>query len=272
MPSPRLYVRWAQFGLFCSHSRMHGDSPREPWIFGEEATDIVRRYVNLRYQLFPYLYSTSHEASLTGMPVIRAMPLAFPGDANTYDKDLQYMLGPSLLVAPIYDAGERRSLYLPEGTWVDYWSKQVVHGPVNITVNAPLDTLPLFVRGGAIIPMIPPSSRVPEGLIDELILDIYPGTAMEYRFYDDDGVTEFSGTAEADRLTFNWSGNASRAFRLRFGGVQQVGRVWLEGDLDERQALEDWQLFEDHTLEIANVRGKNARLVIEGIVWHSERL
>jgi alpha-D-xyloside xylohydrolase len=87
MPTPELYVRWAQFSIFCSHTRMHGDSPREPWVFGDEAVEIVRKYLQLRYQLFPYIYSAAYEANRTGMPVIRAMPLAFPDDVNTYDKD-----------------------------------------------------------------------------------------------------------------------------------------------------------------------------------------
>ena len=84
MPSPDLYVRWAQFGLFCSHSRMHGDSPREPWIFGEEALRIVRQYVHLRYRLFPYLYSAAIEASRTAMPVMRALPLLWPDDPHAH--------------------------------------------------------------------------------------------------------------------------------------------------------------------------------------------
>ncbi len=154
MPSPRLYVRWAQFVLLCSHARMHGDSPREPWAFGDEALRIVRDYVRLRYRLFPYLYSAAHEASRSGLPVIRAMPLAFPDDANTYDKDLQFMLGDSLLVAPVYDAGDQRSVYLPPGKWIDFWTQEVHQGGVNVTVRAPLDVLPLFVRAGAILPLL----------------------------------------------------------------------------------------------------------------------
>ena len=84
---PELYIRWAQFGLFCSHSRLHGDSPREPWHFGDKALAIVRKYAFLRYELFPYIYSAAFEAGLKGAPVIRAMPLAFPDDENVHDKD-----------------------------------------------------------------------------------------------------------------------------------------------------------------------------------------
>jgi alpha-D-xyloside xylohydrolase len=231
MPSPRLYVRWAQFGLMCSHSRMHGDSPREPWMFGQEATDIVRKYVELRYQLFPYLYSAAITASQTGMSVIRAMPLAFPHDPNTYDKDLQYMLGDSLLVAPIYDAGEQRSVYLPEGAWVDYWTREIHHGPTNITVHAPLDTLPMFVRGGAIIPMMPPASRIPEGRIDPLIVTLYPQTDTTYHLHEDEGVTVFSSAVEAGQIVFRWQGEQARGMVIRFVGVEQVKGV--NGDMED---------------------------------------
>jgi len=174
-PSPRLYVRWAQFGLFSSHSRMHGDSPREPWHYGTEALDIVRKYVKLRYTLLPYIYSAAVEATRTGVPVIRAMPLAFPDDPNCYDKDLQYMFGPSLLVAPIYDEGDERNVYLPAGEWINYWTGERYTGPLNLHVKAPLDTLPLFVRAGAAIPTAPNLKRVPEGDFEEIVWQVYSG-------------------------------------------------------------------------------------------------
>jgi alpha-D-xyloside xylohydrolase len=98
-PSAELYVRWAQFGLFCSHSRCHGVTPREPWAFGEEVTQIFRRYAKLRYRLLPYIYSCAHISSLTGLPMIRSMALEFQDDPNCHDKDLQYMFGEAFLVA-----------------------------------------------------------------------------------------------------------------------------------------------------------------------------
>jgi len=168
-------VRWAQFGLFSSHSRMHGDSPREPWHYGTEALDIVRKYVKLRYTLLPYIYSAAVEATRTGVPVIRAMPLAFPDDPNCYDKDLQYMFGPSLLVAPIYDEGDERNVYLPAGEWINYWTGERYTGPLNLHVKAPLDTLPLFVRAGAAIPTAPNLKRVPEGDFEEIVWQVYSG-------------------------------------------------------------------------------------------------
>lgn len=252
-PTPRLYVRWAQFGLMCSHSRMHGDSPREPWFYGEEAAAIVRQYVELRYRLFPYLYSAAREASRTGMPVMRAMPLAFPDDANTYDKDLQYMLGPSLLVAPVYDDSDSRSVYLPAGKWVDWWTGAVYDGPANIRVHAPLDTLPLFVRAGAIIPMIAPAQRIPQGLISPLIVEVYPAESGAYRLYEDEGETQFALWEHDHRLMLEWGGPVERDLIARFKRIGADARV---------SGYESWTL-PDGTLEVRMPGTAKGRIEVE---------
>ena len=215
-PSEKLYIRWAQFGMFCSHVRCHGESQREPWFFGERALDIFRRYASLRYQLFPYLYACAHEANHTGMPVVRAMTLAFPDDPNCYNIDSQYMFGPWLLVAPMLDERDQRSVYLPEGGWVDYWSGQNFQGPGNLKITIPLDRLPLYVRRGAVIPMMKPAKRIPQALVDPLILDIYPSKKIGYQFIEDEGTTDFVGELKAHELEFSWDGPVEREFILRF--------------------------------------------------------
>lgn len=251
MPSPHVYIRWAQFGLFCSHSRMHGDSPREPWVFGDEALTITRRYIQLRYQLFPYFYSAAHHAVATNMPVIRAMPLAFPDDINAYDKELQFMLGDEVLVAPIYDEKYERSVYFPEGAWVNYHSGEVIQGAKSIKIHAPLDHLPLFIRAGAVIPMMPPANRIPEGRIDPLILSVYPAEQLAGRLLEDDGITEFSGTADEKRLTLRWSGVDKRRYILRFQGVSQPTKIDYHAADNATITIENWHVTEQNTLEIA---------------------
>lgn len=263
MPSPRLYVRWAQFGLLCSHSRMHGDSPREPWHFGDEAAAIVRRYIRLRYQLFPYLYSTAHETTLAGMPVIRPLVLAFPDDPGGYREDLEYMLGPWLLVAPVYDAGDRRRVYLPPGEWVDYWTKQRHHGPAHLMVDAPLDRLPLFVRAGAVIPMMAEQARIPESTLDPLIVEVYPAAEVRYAFREDGGVTAFSGGLDARQFTLGWRGGPPRAYHLRIVGVGPASRVLLDTPEGVRVTLEHWQMTTDSTLEVYVPRTSDAQVIIE---------
>jgi len=265
MPSPHLYVRWAQFTLLCSHARMHGDSPREPWAFGSEALDIVRRYVRLRYRLFPYLYSLAHEAHRTGLPVIRAMPLAFPHDPNTYDKDLQFMLGPWLLVAPVYDASNGRTVYLPAGTWIDFWTGATYQGPAIIHVHAPLDTLPLFVRSGALLPMMPDANRIPESLIDSLIFEIYPTGYTEYVLYEDEGTTRVTCDENNGSVAVKVQSDVTRNLVLRFKGLAAVSSVGVEveppgGILPDATAQLE-QLGDDvYTLRLEKVHSAHIRL------------
>ncbi len=216
-PAPDLYVRWAQFGLLCSHSRMHGDGPREPWIFGPRALAIVRRFIRLRGRLFPYLYSLAREAAATGMPVLRAMPLAFPGDPCAHGFDLQYMLGPWLLVAPVTSPDGRKDVYLPrpakarEGTdgggdWIDFWTGRRHEAGRCLRLKVPLSRIPLFVRAGAILPMIPYASRVPEGPIPNLVIQAYPGAESSFTLLEDEGRTRFDLVRRGNRYALTSAG------------------------------------------------------------------
>ena len=154
-PSPELYVRWAQAGVMCSHTRFHGIGEREPWVYGEEAEAIVRTWLRWRYQMIPYLQSCALEASQTGMPVMRAMPLAFPNDRVVWSFEEQYMLGPALLVAPVVEPGGFVRYYLPDGEWYDIWDETWVKGPQYIERQVPLDRIPVFGRKGQILPLGP---------------------------------------------------------------------------------------------------------------------
>jgi alpha-D-xyloside xylohydrolase len=262
-PSERLYIRWAQFGLFCPHSRCHGESPREPWFYGERAVKIFRRYVQLRYELFPYLYSCAHEAARTGTPLMRALPLAFPDDPNVYDKDLQYLLGPWLLVAPIYDESDERSIYLPAGRWIDYWTNEILEGPRNITIYAPIDTLPLFVRGGAIVPRMQYANRIPRNLIDPLILDVYPHAKTAYRLYEDESITDISCNRGEDSLVFEWIGGVERTMILQFSCIGYPKRVEL-GTLSAAPSPYDrWQVSNDGRVVVHAGNCSSARVRID---------
>ncbi len=252
LPSPELYVRWAQFGLFCSHIRMHGDSPREPWHFGAEAMAIVRKYVILRYELFPYIYSAAFEASLKGMPMIRALPLVFPEDPNVQDKDFEYMFGPSILVAPVIEPGGKCHIYLPEGPWFDYWTGKTLKGPKNLLLDVPLDILPLYVRGGAIIPKMQRAWRIPEDRIDPLVVEVWPHGSSSYRLYEDDGVTEFSCIQAREAIDFEWSGPVARRLILHFMGIKTPKRVTFVAREapDETHELEGMRLAKTYVLAL----------------------
>ncbi len=261
MPTPQLYTRWAQFTLLCSHARMHGDTPREPWFFGPEALAIVRRYTLLRYRLFPYLYSLAHEAHRTGLPVIRAMPLVFPDDPNTCDKDLQFMLGPWLLVAPIYDAGEERMVYLPAGVWFDFWTGERYSGPATIRVHAPLDTLPLFVRGGAIVPMMQEARRIPQGRIDPLILEIYPHGDSAYLLYEDEGETAVRCKAPGDTIELSIEQPFSRQIVVHVHAADLISGVEVREA--EADTLRAWQALNDGVYEIVLRQIQQVKIILK---------
>jgi alpha-D-xyloside xylohydrolase len=186
LPSPELYIRWAQFGLFSSHARAHGTPPREPWEFGEQAETIFRKYAELRYRLLPYIYSEAVECARTSLPMVRPMALEFEHDPTTYTIDDQYMFGRSLLIAPIFDETNRRRIYLPRGTWYDFWTKQPQHGGQWYEVDAPLDVLPIYVRADTILPYAPLAQHSDAVRLDPLSLELYPlDGSMRCVIYDE---------------------------------------------------------------------------------------
>jgi len=161
-PDPTLYIRWAQWGLLSSHSRFHGVRGREPWWFGDEAVEIVRRYALLRYRLLPYLWSCANEAVETAKPLMRPLVMEYPDDPTAHHIEREYLLGPWLLVAPVFDAGGRVRVYLPPGRWSDFWSGETLDGPRWLERTAPLDTLPLYVRDDSLLPFGPEMTSVGE--------------------------------------------------------------------------------------------------------------
>lgn len=170
---PTVYIRWMQFGVFSSHIRAHGKTAHEPWTYGKEAERIARKYLKLRYRLLPYIYSQAVRSSKTGIPVVRPMVLEFQNDPNTHRLDMQYMFGDSFLVAPITSPANRTRVYLPAGDWVDYWTKDLVKGERWLDIEAPLDTLPLWVRAGSIIAMGPETPHTGAQPLDPLHIEIY---------------------------------------------------------------------------------------------------
>jgi alpha-glucosidase (family GH31 glycosyl hydrolase) len=185
-----LYARWFEFGVFCPLCRPHGDQKelREPWQFGAEIEAICRKYLQMRYRLLPYIYNAARDACTTGIPMMRPLVLEYPGDPQVLNLADEYLFGPEILVAPILDEGAfERSVYLPQGNWIDYWSEEIHAGPRYITTRAELDILPLFVRHGAIIPMGPDLQYSSQYALDPLTLEIYRGADRSLTLYEDDG-------------------------------------------------------------------------------------
>jgi alpha-glucosidase len=190
-----LLARSYQVGFlapFCRNHKTIDGYDQEPWRFGAYYEDIVRKYLKLRYTLLPFLYTTLEEAHRTGVPLFRPLVLNFPDDANTYNLDDEFMVGDDLLVAPIVKPDvTRRLVYLPKGVWYDYWTNRNITGGTMISVDAPLDTVPMFVRAGAVIPNWPAMNYVGEKPADPITFNIYPdekGSATG-ELYEDDGVT-----------------------------------------------------------------------------------
>lgn len=185
-----LFARWMQVGmlypLMRAHSALHTEQ-HEPWVFGEETERICRDYIELRYRLLPYLYTLFWQAAQTGAPILRPLLYHYPNDPQTYQLYDQVLLGPTLMAAPVYRPGVVvRPVYLPEGTWYDWWTGDRHEGPTHILADAPLERMPLYVKAGAIIPMQPVMQFVDERPIDELRIRIWSGMG-EFVLYEDDG-------------------------------------------------------------------------------------
>jgi len=185
-----LYARWFQLGAFSPIFRSHGWVWREhvPWAHGEEVEAICREYAELRYRLLPYTYTLAWQAHTLGLPLMRPLVLNYPDDPRVWGLGHQFLWGDDLLVAPVTREGARAwPVYLPAGGWYDFWSGTRYEGPVGITLDAPLDRLPLLVRAGAIVPMGPVVQHTGERPLDEITLLIYPDGASSFELYEDDG-------------------------------------------------------------------------------------
>lgn len=191
--TPELYTRWLQAGVFYPYCRTHtavGNPNQEPWSYGNQMEEINRKSIELRYRLLPYLYNAYHDAVQTGLPVLRALLLDYPDDPRALEQESEFLFGDDLLVAPVVQSDHaQRDVYLPRGEWYDFWSDRRYTGPADLTVDAPLDRIPIFVRGGAIVPMRQVVEYVDQAPIDPLTFEIYPDGASEREYYEDDGIS-----------------------------------------------------------------------------------
>jgi alpha-D-xyloside xylohydrolase len=188
---PELYTRWFEYAAFLPIFRAHGSRRyNEVWSYGKQAEPILEKYLKLRYQLLPYIYSLGYNTYRTGAPFMRALFMDFPNDPQVADLRDEYMFGPAFLVAPVTDQGATsRMVYLPAGTdWYNYWTNERVPGGQTIKVDAPIDTLPLFVHAGSILPLGEPIENTQQ--VQKIArVRIYPGANGDFTLYQDDGKT-----------------------------------------------------------------------------------
>ncbi len=231
---PELYTRWFQYAAFLPIFRAHGSRPQnEVWSYGKQAEPILEKYLRLRYRLMPYIYSLAWSTYQTGAPYMRALFMDFPNDPKVADLRDEYMFGPAFLVAPVTEQGATsRTVYLPAGTaWYDYWTNERIEGGRTVTARAPIDTLPLYVRAGSIVPLgAPIESTKQHQKIDAV--RVYAGADAEFSLYQDDGTTYAYEKGSYTLTRLRWddaSGNLTRTGAPAWEGpdaqvVDVVGR------------------------------------------------
>ena len=192
-----LYARWVEFGAFSPILRLHSahENPREgnlrmPWTYGDRGMALVRKYFTLRTELIPYIYTYAWLAHTESMPILRPLYLEYPKLEEAYRHPHEYFFGSQMLVAPVLDASGNRSVYLPPGEWIDYFSGRRYHGGRSFTAHYAVDQIPVFVRAGSIIPSQPADmawsdARPP----DQLVLDVYGSGVGRFDLYEDDGTS-----------------------------------------------------------------------------------
>ena len=233
-----VYMRWAAFGLLSTHSRLHGsNSYRVPWLFGEEAVDVVRKFTNLKCSLMPYLYSAAVQTHLTGVPTMRAMVLEFPEDIPSADLDRQYMLGGSLLVAPVFTKEGDVNYYLPEGTWTGFMDNRVVEGGKWQHEVHDFMSLPLMARENSIIAVGADEQNVEYDYGKDLTLHVFAlkdcAAADIKNMYGDD-LLKVTAKNEGGRVTFTFDGRAE-GLKLLLRNVRAVSD--LTGAVSEPHQL-----------------------------------
>jgi alpha-glucosidase/alpha-D-xyloside xylohydrolase len=234
-----LYVRWFQFAAFCPLFRAHGRTwtLRLPWGWntGELGVDelanytggaanpdpeelhnaavepICRTYLELRSRLMPYLYTAVREGHQTGLPIVRALWLHYPDDAAAAARGDEYLWGRDVLVAPVVEKGATtRRLYLPRGAWYDFWTSERHEGGREISRAVDLETMPLYVRAGAILPLGPVKQYTSQPTDEPLTLQIYPGADGAFTMYEDDGISFAHERGDWMGLEMRWNDSARR--------------------------------------------------------------
>lgn len=221
-----LYLRWLQFGTFTPMMRSHGtDAPREIYQFGkrgERSFDVIEKYIQFRYRLLPYIYSTAHTVSSESQSFMRALVMDFPGDEKVQNMTDQYMFGSSIMVAPVlksmyvsktdnketenYSDIKPREVYLPKGTeWYDFWTGEKLQGGQEVEKAAPIDIIPLYIKAGSILPWGPKVQYSTEKNWDKLEIRVYPGANGEFSLYEDENDNYNYEKGAFTTITLKWN-------------------------------------------------------------------
>ncbi|MEO7714657.1 MAG: TIM-barrel domain-containing protein [Capsulimonas sp.] len=209
-PSPELYARWVEEGVFVPVMRVHGNlgSDRWPWAFGEDSGAAAVKAIELRYRLIPYLYTLAAQTEATGAPMMRPLFLEFPKDEKTFDLRDEWLMGDRLLAAPVLNEGGARDVYLPAGQWYDFNTGASVAGAETRHIQAALDVIPAYVRAGTILPLGPVLQYTGEKPIDPLEVRVYPGADASFTLYEDNGDNYDYQKGACSRIPMHWDDRA----------------------------------------------------------------
>jgi len=205
-PTPELFTRWLQLGVFYPFMRVHsafGTPDQEPWSYGERYEAVNKRAIELRYELLPHIYNVMQQASVTGIPAFRPLLLEYPEDPATYERDDEFLFGSDLLVAPVLrEPATEREVYLPAGDWYDFWNNKKYEGGKGMKVPLTLEKIPVFVKAGAFVfrqPVVQHTGQMP-GM--PLVVDVYPAARSEASLYEDDGLSLDYTRGKSSRRAF----------------------------------------------------------------------
>ena len=268
-PDGELFARWIQLGIFHPFCRVHssGDhGDQEPWSFGSEITDIVRKFINLRYQLLPYLYTMFYKYTKENIPMVQSLVFFDQEDNQTHFRTDEFIFGEKILVCPIQEPNAQgRRMYIPRGEWYDFWTNEHVIGGKEKWVAAEIDMLPIFVKAGAIIPKYPVQQYVGEKKIEELVLEVYYKEGIEAsEVYEDsdDGydykkgrysLSNYKLTGKENSLTIQLFKDGTfeteyEMIKLNFHGLPfEVDSVMID---NEKIALDSISVNENNDLRI----------------------
>ncbi|MEM9896464.1 MAG: glycoside hydrolase family 31 protein [Bacteroidota bacterium] len=262
-PSGELYTRWIQMAVFHPFFRTHssGDhGDKEPWVFGEKYLTIIRRFIELRYELLPYIYTTFWEYASHGVPMIKSIGLAYQNDPDALSRENEFLFGNGLLVAPVCKEGcTTQKVYLPAGKWYDFWSFEPIDGKGLVEVSTPLDSMPIFVKEGSILHRQPAMQYTDEFAFEQLRLDFFFSQKdTSTTLYEDEGdgydyhsgefckrtiTTEKSATALIIHQSTEGSYDSCyKYFEAHFHGFEKPGLIMIDG-VDSTGAMDDQNGF-----------------------------
>ncbi len=269
-PTGELYTRWIQLGVFHPFCRVHssGDhGDQEPWSFDEEVLSIVKKFIEIRYQLLPYLYTAFWRYINEGVPILKSLVLFDQDDNQTHNRTDEFVFGEKILVCPIIEPNAKgRRMYVPKGKWFNFWNDSIIEGGKETWVDADIDSLPIFIKEGAIIPKYPIQQYVGEKQIDELTLDVYYKKGREKsELYDDadDGydykkgrysLRNFNLLGKSDELIIQQHKSGKfittyKTFKIKLHGLP-FNIVKIQVD-NEEIAFEDVKVNGDNTIIIS---------------------